>query len=126
MGKLLDPQIDLIIDSQISGDVSRVHGHVKACLLPDCATWLLRVYDDVGGGGFGLAEGGGHAGTGTSVDGDPVDPDIGAPIRPGSIIRFGKNELWILECCSLYAKSERAAAAQTRALILEEDDPAAM
>jgi len=130
--KLLDPDRDLILDSRISGDVSRVHGHIKACLLPDYATWLLRVYDRNGGGGLKMAEGipgsgmDGHAGTGTSVDGDPVDPDIGYPIQPGSVIRFGKNELWILECSALYAKSERAAAAQTRALILEEDDPAAM
>jgi len=124
--KLLDPAMDLIIDSRVSGDVGRVHGHVKACLLPDYATWLLRVYDANGGGGLRAAEGGGHAGTGTSVDGDPVDKDIGAPIRPGSIIRFGKSELWTLECCALYSKSERAAAAQSRALILEEDDPLLM
>lgn len=124
--KLLDPEMDLIIDSRTSGDVSRIHGHVKACLLPDSFTWLLRVYNGQGGGGLGAAEGGGHAGTGTSVDGDPVDADIGHPIRPGSIIRFGKNELWVLECCSLCSKSERAAAAQGRAAILEEDDPLMM
>lgn len=124
--KLLDPDRDLIIDGRVSGDVGRVHSHVKACLLPDYATWLLRVYDFRGGGGLGFAEGGGHAGCGTSVDGDAVDKDIGYPIRPGSIIRFGKNELWTLECAALYSKSERAAAAQTRALLLEEDDPATM
>jgi hypothetical protein len=127
--KLLDPEKDLIIDSAVSGDVGRVHGHIKACLLPDYATWLLRVYDPRGGGGLGNSDNGrsgGHAGQGTSVDGEPVDKDIGYPIQPGSVIRFGKNELWTLECSALYSKSERAAAAQGRALVLEEDDPAAM
>jgi len=124
--KLLDPERDLIISSRTSGDVGRVHGHLKACLLPDYATWLLRVYDSRGGGGLGIAEGGGHSGTGTSVDGEAVDKDIGYPIQPGSIIRFGKNELWVLECAALYTKSERAAAAQSRAFVLEEDDPQLM
>jgi hypothetical protein len=249
---LLDPERDLIIDARTSPDVGRAHGHIKACLLPDYATWLLRVYDkprreritlqSVSGkyvvsqadgrlltttsscatavfeverrstekqmvmlknahgqylvagpdgqrlyaigegeglefimnthhpdqvsmqladqkttyiittelgeivlytsskgqpkrarfvraevtGGLGVAEGGGHAGSGTSVDGRPVDKWIGAPIQPGSCIRFGKNELWLLECAALYGKSERAAAAESRALVLEEDDPAAM
>jgi len=127
--KLLDPERDLIVSSVTSGDVGRVHGHVKACLLPDYATWLLRVYDPNGGGGLGLSDNGrslGHAGTGTSVDGEPVDQYIGYPIQPGSIMRFGKNEFWVLECTSLYAKSERAQAAWNRSLILEEDDPQAM
>lgn len=124
--KLMDAEKDLIIDSRVSGDVGRVHGHVKACLLPDHKTWLLRVYDQNAGGGLGLAEGNGHAGTGTSVDGEGVDKDIGFPIQPGSIIRFGKNELWVLECSALYGKSERAAAAQGKAQIYEEDDPATM
>lgn len=256
--KLLDPERDLIIDGTLSPDVGRVHGHIKACLLPDYATWLLRVYTsqrekvalqsvdgkyvvsqtdgrliaykheicpmsvfdverkdneyshvmlraangkyvvaDVPGigpgeraplratgvgqgtkfimnvhqggvvsmnmlghkttwftadergsihihnstkgqqnrsrflkvdvtGGLGIAEGKGHAGSGTSVDGDPVDKDIGAPVQPGSVIRFGKNELWVVECSALYSKSERAGAAQNRAVLLEEDDPALM
>jgi hypothetical protein len=124
--KLLDPERDLIVDSHLSGDVGRVHGCIKACLLSDYATWLLRVYDVNGGGGLRRAEGGGHAGTGTSVDGLPVDNLIGSPIHPGSTIRFGKNELWALECSALYSKSERAAAAHTRALLREEDDPTLM
>jgi hypothetical protein len=60
------------------------------------------------------------------VDGVAVDKVIGAPIQPGSVIRFGKNELWVVECAALYSKSERASAAQNRALVLAEDAPAVM
>merc|ERR1712187_98731 len=123
---LLDVEKDLII-SHMSGDVGRQHAHIKAFLPPDQYTWLLRLYDENGGGGLGQAEGGGHAGTGSSVDGNPVDPKIGTAISPGSVLRFGKQEIWTLECSGLVTTSEKAVAAESRAaLLLEEEDTSGM
>ena len=39
------------------------------------------------------------------VDNVPVDPYEGALVEPGSVLRFGVNELWVLEQTSLFPRS---------------------
>lgn len=122
--KLLHPEKDLVI-SQISGDVGKIHAYIKAMLLPDQQTWLLRVYEyaERDRDGNVLRDRVKHI---TTVDGNPVDDRIGMAIQPGCIMRFGKQELWVLEESSLLRRGERGAAANRRANVNTEDDPGSM
>jgi len=122
--KLLHPEKDLII-SQLSGDVGRIHAYIKAMLLPDQQTWLLRVYQyaERDRDGNVLRDRLQHM---TTVDGNYVDDRIGLAIQPGCIMRFGKQELWVLEESSLLPQSERGAFAHRRANVNAEDDPGSM
>jgi len=122
--KLLHPERDLII-SQLSGDVGRIHAYIKAILLPDQQTYLVRVYEyaERDREGNVLRDRQRHL---TSVDGNEVDDWVGLAIQPGCIMRFGKQELWVLEASSLLTQSERGAAANRRANVNSEDDPSTM
>mmetsp|Transcript_70360 Transcript_70360/g.111238 ORF Transcript_70360/g.111238 Transcript_70360/m.111238 type:complete len:550 (-) Transcript_70360:73-1722(-) len=122
--KLLHPERDLII-SQLSGDVGRIHAYIKAILLPDQQTYLVRVYEyaERDREGNVLRDRQRHL---TSVDGNEVDDRLGLAIQPGCIMRFGKQELWVLEASSLLTQSERGAAANRRANVNSEDDPSTM
>jgi len=132
--KKLDPEIDLLIDN-ISHDVSGQHAVIKAWQLSDNNSWHIRVYCRRGGGGFGKGpcsnavhapQCAGHAGGGTSVDGEVVDPDIGLQIEPGSVIRFGVNEMWRLEASGLHNRSGAAFVAHGRSLVNEIGDVSAV
>lgn len=104
--KMLDPGIDLVLDSPGIIDVSRVHALIKAWRTIDPTQWTARIYDEqVRYPGIGQGQGAGHAPGGTSVDGEPVDKMIGTPIKPGSVIRFGIREMWVLEKAAMYKKS---------------------
>jgi hypothetical protein len=86
--------------------------------------WFARVYDATGFCGAGRAPGGGHAGGGTTVDSIPVPSDIGAWVEPGNILRFGVNELWVLERATLHQSSPLAELACEKARMNYLEDPA--
>lgn len=121
---MLDPRTDLILRGPGIEDISRVHAVIKSWPNADPMNWSARVYDEKGGGGACLGPGGGHAGGGTTVDGEPVDPDVGTAIEPGCIIRFGVNELWVVERAAIHQRSYRAAVAINRARNNAVEDPA--
>merc|ERR1712060_628350 len=73
--------------------------------------------------GAGQGPGGGHKGGGTCVDNQPVDKDIGTEIKPGCIIRFGINELWMLERAAMQQRSQLAEIQCRRAARNTYEDP---
>lgn len=119
----LDPSLDLILDTPGIEDVSRVHAVVKAWQGPDISKWFVRAYSLTELDGNGLAEGGGHAGGGTSVDGVPVERYCGSPVEPSGVLRFGMRELWALERVAVLHRSQKAQAAGTQARQKAEEDP---
>jgi len=120
---LLDERIDLILDSPGIVDVSREHAVVKSWQGTDPNIWYMRVFDPQGGKMAGLGSGGGHAGGGTCVDNEPVDPEFGTAIKPGSVLRFGVNELWIVERAAMQQRSQIADIACQRAVNNAVQDP---
>mmetsp|Transcript_26869 Transcript_26869/g.70940 ORF Transcript_26869/g.70940 Transcript_26869/m.70940 type:complete len:562 (-) Transcript_26869:70-1755(-) len=121
--RMLDPRTDLILKGPGVEDISRVHAVIKCWQNADPMNWSARVYDEKGGGGATFGPGGGHAGGGTCVDGEPVDPDVGTAVEPGCIIRFGLNELWVVERAAIHQRSYRAAVAINRARQNAVEDP---
>jgi len=120
----LDPRTDLILKNPGIIDVSRVHALIKCWPGADPNIWSARVYDDKGGAGAGFGPGGGHAGGGTTVDGEPVDPDVGTAIEPGCVLRFGINELWVVERAAIHLKSHLAEVSINKARKNAVEDPA--
>lgn len=108
----LDPLLDLILNTPGNNDVSRVHATIKSWRGQDPNAWYVRIYDTKGGGLMGQGPGGGHAGGGTSIDGRAVDALHGTMLEAGSILRFGRRELWALERSALHPKSPAAVHAQ--------------
>jgi len=147
----LDPQIDLVIDGPASADVSRLHAVVKVWQLPDSTQWNLRIYplhsQGLYGAGSGHGPGGGHSGGGTSVQSVKASPQIidrlnsgtitrseyfrqscveqhiGSEIAPGSIIRFGIHEMWMVDRCALFQRCQLAAVAMGATKSLVSEDP---
>lgn len=106
----LDPDYDLILDSPGICDVSRVHAVIRAWQGADARAWSARVFDEKTGRGFVYDEEGYRqlVGGGTSVDGEPVDSTDGTEIGPGSVLRFGVNELWVVETAPLHQRLRSA------------------
>jgi hypothetical protein len=123
-GGLLNEQVDLILTNPGISDISRFHAVIKTWPGAEPSLWLARIYDVTGPNrcGAGKAPGGGHSGGGVTVDGEPVPPDVGAAIEPGSVIRFGVNEFWVLERAIMHQRSPLAeiACVQARANTLED------
>jgi hypothetical protein len=69
------------------------------------------------------APGGGHAGGGITVDGEPVPKGVGYAIEPGSVIRFGISEFWVLERAILHQRSPLAEIACLQACANTLEDP---
>mmetsp|Transcript_46030 Transcript_46030/g.109574 ORF Transcript_46030/g.109574 Transcript_46030/m.109574 type:complete len:389 (+) Transcript_46030:70-1236(+) len=104
--KQVNPDADLVV-SGLSMDVSRIHCYIHTSLIEAPDVWEVRVFDAKGGGGHGKGPGGGFGdGGGTVVDSVPVDPEYGTVVEPGAVLRFGVNELWVLEQASLFSKGE--------------------
>lgn len=119
----LDMRYDLVLDSPGICDVSRLHCVIKAWCGSDPDDWWVCVYDEKAGlVGRGL--GGGHAGGGTSVDNESVDPIRGTLIEVGSVLRFGVREMWILERTTMYKRSQVGGPAAHTVRINAIEDPA--
>jgi len=122
--KYLDPRYDLILDSPGICDVARIeHAVIKCWCGADPTSWRARVYNFQMGRGAGLGAGGGHAAGGTSVDNDPVRDDNGVDVEPGSILRFGVREMWVMERAVLHQKSRTGEVACQRARQSAMEDP---
>jgi hypothetical protein len=123
----LDPSIDLVLSGPGTEDISREHAIIKAWQPPDSTVWCVRVYPThtvgIEARGYGYGPGGGHTCGGTSVFGVQADPEIGTEISPGSVIRFGVNELWALEKAALFTRSQEAAMAMMKATAMDQVDP---
>lgn len=126
----MNPDVDLVIGRH-SQDVSRVHAEISVFRDDDDPNiWVVRIcsFGTNGGSGPGNNMGGGHGGGGTSVDEVLVPPGQGRGmiVEPGSFIRFGLNEIWVLERANLFPKSELADAAKQRSVKLSQENPVAM
>eukprot|EP00933_Yihiella_yeosuensis_P030803 TRINITY_DN24374_c0_g1_i1.p1 TRINITY_DN24374_c0_g1~~TRINITY_DN24374_c0_g1_i1.p1 ORF type:complete len:585 (-),score=99.53 TRINITY_DN24374_c0_g1_i1:262-1860(-) len=120
----LERGVDLILDTPGICDVGRLHAVIKCWRGIDASTWMARIYCDKGREGFGEGSGGGHAGGGTSVDGEAVDPKYGTALEMGCTIRFGVREMWVLEGANMAARSQEAELAANRAAANASEDPA--
>mmetsp|Transcript_69036 Transcript_69036/g.173969 ORF Transcript_69036/g.173969 Transcript_69036/m.173969 type:complete len:549 (+) Transcript_69036:184-1830(+) len=121
----LDPRYDLILDSPGIADVSRVnHAVIKCWCGVDPSSWRARVYTDQDTKGVGFGPGGGHSAGGTSVDNEPVELWCGTEIVPGSVVRFGVREMWVVEKAVIFQKSQAGEVACQKAKTNAEEDPA--
>jgi len=119
----LDPAADLTFGDAGNSDISRVHAVIKAWCDDTLNNWQVRVYDEKGGAGYALGPGGGHAGGGTSVDGEPVDAEVGSALEVGGVVRFGINEFWTLSTASMHLRRKEGAKASSHASALAAEDP---
>jgi len=121
----LDPRYDLVLDSPGNEDVARTdHCLIKCWSGADPASWRARVYNfHQVGRGVGFGAGGGHSAGGTSVDNQPVVDEWGVELVPGSVLRFGVREMWVVEKAVLYQKSRVGEAAAARARINSTEEP---
>jgi len=123
----LDENIDLVLNSPGICDVSRVHACIKAWPSVDGQTWSVHVYTQAPTMGTGLyptMDGGrSRSNGGTFVDGEPVDEVNGTRLKPGCVLRFGVNELWVLDNAPLHQRSRAAQIAARHVELNENTDP---
>jgi len=123
----LDPRYDLVLQSPGIIDVSRRHAIIKCWCGADPSSWRVRVYptedEEIEGQGVGWGSGAGHAGGGTSVDNEPIELWCGTEIIPGSVLRFGIREMWVLEKAVIFQKSQVGEVAVQRAHRNAKEDP---
>lgn len=124
--RMMEPPIDLVLDSPGILDVSRVHAIIKCWRGPDPNVWMARIYDQKGSEGAGMGPGGGHAGGGTTVDGERVDPVLGTGLDIGCVLRFGVREMWSFERAAMHLRSADAEIACNRANQNANEDPSRM
>lgn len=120
----LDPKYDLVLRSPGINDVSRVHAVIKAWQGADARSWFARIYDDKNDRGHYYDEEGCRAlvGGGTFVDGQPVETSSGVDITSGTVLRFGVNELWVLESAPLHQRLRTAELAWRQAQAAEDPE----
>jgi len=106
----LDPKFDLILDSPGICDVSRVHAVIKAWPGADGRAWFAQLFDDKNDRGYFFDEEGCRVlvGGGTFVNGQPVEHASGVDVGVGAVLRFGVNELWVLESAPLHQRLRAA------------------
>jgi len=121
---LLDVKHDLVLDSPGICDVSRVHAVIKVWPGADAQSWCARIFDDKNDRGYFYDDDDCRVliGGGTFVDGEPVDVPTGVDISTGTVLRFGVNELWVMESAPMHQRLRAAEMACRTAQDAEDPD----